>query len=196
MTDLDCVLFVIKQSSDGLSRQSVMESLITSDKANYQRPWPIICRDRKELLLDRKKAVEASAHWKVPLISPMLQYLARSSADFHGLYEELNQRGVPLRVLRFGRKSLDSRNMGNLVLSDFTLAYAEFESDLARERTFNASLAAKNSDKTGKPPIADEIREAIQKEHASGRYSADQIAERHGIGRSTVFKIVKESKRD
>jgi hypothetical protein len=195
MTDFDCVLFFVEQTSDGPSRRNAIESLIASDRANYQRPWLISCHDRKAIPLDRKKAVEAAAHWKVPLISPMLQYLARSSADLHGLFEELDQRGVPLRVLRFGRKSLDSRNLDNLSLIDFTLAYAEFESDLARERTFNASLAAKNADKSGKSPIKDEIREAVQKEHASGLYSADQIAERHSIGRSTVFKIVKESKR-
>jgi Resolvase, N terminal domain len=195
MTDFDCILFVIEQTSDGPSRRSAMESLIALDKTNYQRPWRINCKDRKALLLDRKGAIEASALWKVPLVSPMLQYLARSAADLYGLYDELNQRGVPLRVLRFGRKSLDSRNLGNLALTDFVLAYAELESDLARERTFSASLAAKNSDKSGKPPIADEIKEAVQKEHASCRYTADQIAERHGIGRSTVFKIVKESKR-
>ena len=52
---------------------------------------------------------------------------------------------------------------------------------------------AKDKNLSGRPPVEDAIKAKVLSDYQSGTFSARQIAERHGLGRSTVFKIVKEA---
>jgi hypothetical protein len=182
------------ESSDGSSRRNAIDEAKLRGLKGYLDPYNIIFSDLRHFIHKRKEAVEACKLWRVPLITPMLQYAARSSRDLYSLYDELSREKLRFIVLRFGRKSLDSVDMSNLTLSDIIEAFAEFESDLARERTFKATNASKDAVNTGKPPVKDEIKDAVVQAHASGLYSAKQLAKRHDLGLSTIYRIVKEAK--
>jgi DNA invertase Pin-like site-specific DNA recombinase len=176
------------------TRQRV-ESLIAADaKANGITQKPIRCFEQQSFQHDQERAVK-SASSNFAVVVPSLPHFAKSLKDLANRFEEMQKRNVALRVLEFLGEPFDSRNVSSSDMVRIFWAMAEFESDLARVRTHKAVQEAKNQGLSGRPSIAQNIKSIVLTDYNSGSFSVPQIAERHGIGRSTVFKIVKESKR-
>lgn len=155
------------------------ETLVVRETANPKDVWQ-----------DRKRAI-AYCNDGDTFVVAKLEYLARSLRDLAQVVEELTKRGAQLRVLSFFGGQFDSHDLQSVGLSNLIWGMAEFDSDKARSRNAIAVEEAKKSGDSGRPPIEKRIKKKVSEDYHNG-FTGEQIAQRNGIGRSTVFKILKE----
>lgn len=123
------------------------------------------------------------------LVVTKLDRLARSISDARNIAEELTEREVKLS---FAGQVYDPRDpMGKLVFNMMAI-FAEFESDLIRQRTREGmQIAKKNGRLRGKPPKLSAKQQAqLVKLYDSGEYSKSELAEMFGVARSTIARTV------
>jgi DNA invertase Pin-like site-specific DNA recombinase len=120
-----------------------------------------------------------------------LDRLARSLQDLLTLVAELDALGVRLVVLD-GPGAMDTATpQGKLVVSVLG-AMAEFEAALARERTLAGLRAARARGATfGRPPVMDARTAARCRRLAKSGYSLREIADRVGVSRMTVQRVLR-----
>lgn len=117
-----------------------------------------------------------------------LDRLGRSLQDLISIVTELEQRGILFESIT--EKIETNSTTGKLVFHLFA-ALAEFERNLIRERTQSGLIAARaRGRKGGRPPKLDDkkIRE-IKRLMADPSIPVNQIAERYGVSRATIYKV-------
>ncbi len=123
------------------------------------------------------------------LVVTRLDRLARSVADLVTITNALRRKKVGLRILSM---NLDTTTPTGKLLLNLVGCIAEFERELMLERQREGIAKAKGEGKyKGRAPTARAKTPEILRLAAQGR-TADQIAEELGIGRSSVFAILKE----
>ncbi|MGB0906059.1 MAG: recombinase family protein [Maricaulaceae bacterium] len=117
-----------------------------------------------------------------------LDRLGRDTADMIGLIKDFDKIGVAIRFLDDGIST--EGTMGKMVVTILS-AVAQAERQRILERTNEGRLEAKaNGVRFGRKRTVD--RERVRKLSESG-LGAATIAKELGIGRSTIYKILKES---
>jgi len=124
------------------------------------------------------------------LVVTRLDRLARSTSHLLALVEELDRKGVSLRILDFGGGEVDTRSPSGRMLLTVFAAMAQFEREIMLQRQREGIAAAKVEGKyKGRAPTArrkaDEVRRL--KETGAG---ASAIAKELGIGRASVYRIL------
>ena len=120
------------------------------------------------------------------LVVTRLDRLARSVADLANIVAELEAKGAKLRILN---AALDTSTASGKAFLGMLGVFAEFETNLRRERQMDGIVKAKKAGvyKGRKPQIdADQVR-ALR---ADGVGPAE-IARRLGIGRASVYRVLK-----
>ena len=114
-----------------------------------------------------------------------LDRLARSMTDLRKIVDTLTEKGVGLRVLQQG--AIDTtRSEGRLMLN-MLASFAEFETDLRKERQADGIAKAKAEGKYhGRPATIDGARIAELEKEGLG---ASAIAKKLGIGRASVYRV-------
>ncbi len=123
-----------------------------------------------------------------------LDRLARSVRAGVELVTELADRGVTVHVLNMGK--LDGSASGKLLMT-VMLAFAEFERDMIVERTTEGRELAKLRDpdwQTGRPRRELPDWDAVYARQQSGEITVEQGCRMLGIGRSTWYNRVRESR--
>jgi DNA invertase Pin-like site-specific DNA recombinase len=122
------------------------------------------------------------------VVAVKLDRLARSVRHLTALAAELDALGVALVVLD---QSIDTSTPTGRLLFHVLGSIAEFERDLIRERTHaGLALARKRGKRFGRPPATDAKQRArIVRLQQSG-HSLRAIAERVGVGRGTVERVL------
>lgn len=116
-----------------------------------------------------------------------LDRLGRNTADMVQLIDEFDKAGIAVRFLDDGIST--EGTMGKMVVTILT-AVAQAERSRILERTHEGRVEAKAKGvKLGRKRTID--REQVSKLHISG-IGATKIANKVGIGRSTVYKLLKE----
>lgn len=116
-----------------------------------------------------------------------LDRLGRDTADMIQLIKEFDEMGVSIRFLDDGIST--EGTMGKMVVT-ILAAVAQAERHRILERTNEGRIEAKSKGiKFGRKPTID--RKNIAALRASG-IGATDIAKQSGIGRSTVYKLLKE----
>jgi DNA invertase Pin-like site-specific DNA recombinase len=140
--------------------------------------------DRKGLHLLRIKVEEGDV-----LLVTKLDRLGRDTADMVQLIKEFDDMGVAIRFLDDGIST--EGTMGKMVVTILS-AVAQAERQRILERTNEGRIEAKfKGVKFGRKPIID--KNEVIKLHKTG-IGATKIARKMDIGRSTVYKILKEEK--
>jgi DNA invertase Pin-like site-specific DNA recombinase len=119
------------------------------------------------------------------LVVTRIDRLARSMKDLQDIVHELKQRGVALRATE---QPVDTSTAAGKAFLDMLGVFAEFETNLRRERQAEGIAAARAAGvyKGRKPSIdADAVRAM-----ASEGKGASEIARRLGIGRASVYRLV------
>jgi DNA invertase Pin-like site-specific DNA recombinase len=114
--------------------------------------------------------------------------LARSVYDLQGLVRELSAKGVTLRATE---QPIDTGTAAGKCFLDMLGVFAEFETNLRKERQMEgiAKAKARGVYKGRKPSIdADEVRSL-----KSGGMGATAIATELGIGRASVYRILADA---
>lgn len=123
------------------------------------------------------------------LIVTKLDRLARSVADLVAITETLRTKGVGLRILSM---NLDTATPTGKLMLNLLGSIAEFERELMLERQREGIAKAKAEGKyKGRAPTARAKAEDVLRLKAGGM-TADAIAAKLGIGRASVFRILKE----
>ncbi|MFV1530359.1 MULTISPECIES: recombinase family protein [unclassified Phaeobacter] len=128
---------------------------------------------------------------KDTLVVTKLDRLARSTQHLLKIVDELEAKGVALRILDFGGAEVDTQSpSGKLMLTMFA-AMAQFEREMMLERQREGIAKAKLAGKyKGRTPVPKEKVEQACQLRSQGMKVAD-IAKRLSIGRATVYRVLK-----
>lgn len=123
------------------------------------------------------------------LVVTKLDRLGRSAADLRSIIDELFDRGVGLNV--GGSVQDPSTPLGRMFLSTLAM-FAEFESDLIRQRTRDGMAMAKAAGRLrGRDPKLNARQRAhLYELHIAGAHSARDLADLFGISRATVYRTI------
>lgn len=123
------------------------------------------------------------------LVVTKLDRLARSISDLVKIRERLETKGVALVVLAL---NLDTSTPTGKLMVNLLGSIAEFERELMLERQREGITSAKAAGRyKGRVPTAQRQAEKIIALKAQG-YTVPQIVRETGVGRSSVFNILKE----
>lgn len=118
-----------------------------------------------------------------------LDRLARSTKELYQLTDEMAKRQVDFVSIH---DSFDTTTPTGRAMFGMLAVFAEFERDIIQQRTKAGLEAARKRGRIGgRPAIDADTKRRIVKLFNSGE-SASDIAKEYGIGRSTVYKILKE----
>lgn len=160
-----------------LEEAGVQTHRIFSDKATGSNS------DRNGLQMLRLKVERGDV-----VLVKKLDRLGRDTADMIQLIKEFDTMGVSLRFLDDGIST--EGTMGKMIVTILT-AVAQAERERILERTNEGRTEAKlNGIKFGRKRKIN--REQITGLYASG-VSATKIAKEQGVGRSTIYKLLKEA---
>ncbi len=120
------------------------------------------------------------------LVVTRIDRLARSMKDLQDIVHELKARGV---VLRATEQPIDTCTAAGKAFLDMLGVFAEFESNLRRERQLEGIAAAKARGvyKGRKPRIDLASIQALRDQEKLG---PSAIAKRLGIGRASVYRLL------
>jgi DNA invertase Pin-like site-specific DNA recombinase len=118
--------------------------------------------------------------------------LARSVADLLGIVERLDAKGVALHVMSMGGAALDTGEPTGRMMLTVLGAVAEFERTLMLERQREGIAKAKAEGRyKGRKPTARAKAEEVRRLRAQA-VRPTEIAKRLGIGRASVYRVLKE----
>lgn len=119
------------------------------------------------------------------LLVTRIDRLARSVGDLQDIVRLLRERGAFLRATE---QPIDTGTAAGKAFLDMLGVFAEFETNLRRERQAEGIAKAKAEGRyKGRPPSIDAAR--IVAEKAAG-IGATEIARRLGIGRASVYRVL------
>lgn len=123
------------------------------------------------------------------LVITRLDRLARSITDLRQIVDRLTAKGVGFRALQ--QHGMDTTSSEGRLLLNILGSFAEFEADIRKERQADGIAKAKAEGVyKGRPATID--AEAVAKLKTEGVGPAE-IARRLGIGRASVYRILKDT---
>jgi DNA invertase Pin-like site-specific DNA recombinase len=114
--------------------------------------------------------------------------LARSIGDLQDIVRELRAKGAKLKATE---QPIDTSTPAGKAFLDMLGVFAEFETNLRRERQMEGIAAAKAKGVYKGRPASIEA-EAVAKLKAEG-LGATEIAKRLGIGRASVYRVLSDA---
>lgn len=123
------------------------------------------------------------------LVVTKLDRLARSVAHLVELLAEVEKKGASLRILDMG---IDTGTPNGRLMLNLLGSIAQFEREIMLERQREGIAKAKAAGKyKGRKPTAKAKAKEVLELHAEG-VGATEIARKLGIGRASVYRVLKE----
>ena len=124
------------------------------------------------------------------LVVTRLDRLARSTSHLLSLVEQLDGKGVGLRILDFGGGEVDTKSPSGRMLLTVFAAMAQFEREVMLQRQREGILSAKAAGKyKGRAPTARQKGTDVFAMKKAG-VGASAIARELGISRASVYRIL------
>ncbi len=124
------------------------------------------------------------------LVVTKLDRLARSVTHLHEVLQTLAVKGANLNILALG---LDTSTPTGKLMLNLMGSIAEFEREIMLERQREGIAKAKAEGKyKGRKPTAMAKADEVKKLHGEG-VGATEIAQRLGIGRASVYRVLQSS---
>ena len=122
------------------------------------------------------------------LVVTRIDRLARSIGDLQDIVRGLKAKGVTLRATE---QPIDTGTAAGKAFLDMLGVFAEFETNLRKERQLEGIAKAKSEGRyKGRPPSIDTAKVRALQAEGMG---ATAIAERMGIGRASVYRTMDRS---
>lgn len=136
-----------------------------------------------------QRAIEFSREGDV-LVITKLDRLARSMGDLWAIVRQLEAKGVAFKVL--DQEGMDTSSATGKLLFNILGSIAEFERDLINARTAEGREGAKQRGvKFGrKPSLSPEQVLLLKQDAVDGILSKDALAQKYGISRNTVYRLI------
>ena len=120
------------------------------------------------------------------LVVTRIDRLARSIKDLQDIVYTLKEQGVTLKAIE---QPIDTRSAAGKAFLDMLGVFAEFETNLRRERQLEGIAAAKSRGVyRGRKPSVNTAE--IQRLRLEDKLGATEIARRLGVGRATVYRAL------
>ena len=120
------------------------------------------------------------------LVVTRIDRLARSIKDLQDIVYTLKEQGVTLKAIE---RPIDTRSAAGKAFLDMLGVFAEFETNLRRERQIEGITAAKSRGVyRGRKPSVDTAE--ILRLRLEDKLGATEIARRLGVGRATVYRAL------
>ncbi|MCD2448909.1 recombinase family protein [Methylicorpusculum oleiharenae] len=120
------------------------------------------------------------------LVVTRIDRLARSIKDLQDIVYTLKEQGVTLKATE---QPIDTRSAAGKAFLDMLGVFAEFETNLRRERQLEGIAAAKSRGVyRGRKPSVNTAE--IQRLRLEDKLGATEIARRLGVGRATVYRAL------
>lgn len=121
------------------------------------------------------------------LVVTRIDRLARSIGDLQIIISELKAKGASLRCIE---QPVDTSTSAGKAFFDMLGVFAEFETNLRRERQMEGIAKAKAEGRyTGRQPTAQAKKDDICRLHDEG-ISASEIARKTGVSLSSVYRAL------
>ena len=144
--------------------------------------------DRKELSILLQFLREGDC-----LVVTRIDRLARSVKHLQDIVHQLKERGVSLRATE---QQVDTSTAAGKAFFDMLGVFAEFETNLRRERQAEGIAKAKlNGVYKGRKPTAQEKSDEVLQLIGEG-LKRQEVADQLGIGIASVYRILKNNKAD
>ena len=125
------------------------------------------------------------------LVITKIDRLARSARDLHNIVHDLEQRNISLLVLD---QSIDTSTPHGKAFLGMMATFAEFETNIRKERQFEGIAAAKAKGKyNGRKPTAQNKASEIMAMVGQGM-TKPAIAEQVGVSVASVYNVIKKAK--
>lgn len=125
------------------------------------------------------------------LVVTRIDRLARSIKDLQDIVFTLKERGVTLKATE---QPIDTRNAAGKAFLDMLGVFAEFETNLRRERQLEGIAAAKTRGVyRGRKPSVDPAE--VYRLRIEEKLVATEIARRLGVGRASVYRALAHHER-
>lgn len=142
--------------------------------------------NRPELLYAMKAATKGDL-----FVVYKLDRLARSTKELYLLTEQLQEKQVEFVSIN---DLFDTSTPTGKAMFGMLAVFAEFERDIIQQRTkAGLEVARKRGRRGGRPPIDNKVKKGVFALFEAGE-SATDVAKEYGIGRATVYKIIREVK--
>src|SRR5699024_514935 len=126
------------------------------------------------------------------LVITKLDRLGRTTKQLIELSLYLDNENINLQIIDMDISTKDA--MGKMFFTMMS-AFAELEANLLSERTKKGLDSARARGRVGgRPAISDKKKEMIKSLYNSRHYSGEEITKMFGVPRSTIYKVVNESK--
>ena len=173
----------------GYARVSTTDQDLTPQRSALKGAGCTVIRDEKASGTSRKgrSELETLMDFLRPgdtLVVTRIDRLARSMRDLQNLVYELREKGAHLKATE---QPVDTSTAAGKAFLDMLGVFAEFETNLRRERQLEGIAAAKAKGVyKGRPKSIDvgEVKSLL----ASG-FGPTAVAKRLGIGRASVYRI-------
>lgn len=124
------------------------------------------------------------------LVVTKMDRLARSIVKLLELVEDLNKRGVNLRILNMGGDVVDTKSATGRLMLSMLASFAQFEREIMLERQKEGILKARIGGKyRGRAPTAKAHAAEVVAMQAKG-WAIARIAREVGISRASVYRIL------
>jgi DNA invertase Pin-like site-specific DNA recombinase len=175
----------------GYARASTLEQDVTIQEEALRRAGCDIIRSEKVSGGSRAGRLELALLLQFlrrgdALVVTRVDRLARSIKDLQDIVHELRGAGVTLRATE---QPIDTSTAAGKAFFDMLGVFAEFETNLRRERQMEGIAQAKSKGVyTGRKPSIDPAE--VLRLRTEEKLGATAIAERLGIGRASVYRVL------
>ena len=175
----------------GYARASTLEQDVTIQEEALRRAGCEIIRSEKVSGGSRAGRSELALLLQFlrrgdTLMVTRVDRLARSIKDLQDIVHELRAAGVTLRATE---QPIDTSTAAGKAFLDMLGVFAEFETNLRRERQMEGIAQAKSKGVyTGRKPSIDPAE--VRRLRTEEKLGATAIAERLGIGRASVYRVL------
>lgn len=144
---------------------------------------------RKEKRVELEHAMKAATKGDLFVVYK-LDRLARSTKELYKLTGDLTEKGVEFVSIN---DIFDTTTPTGKAMFGMLAVFAEFERDIIQQRTRAGLESARKRGRIGgRPAIDEKTKKRVRALFETGE-SATDIAKEYGIGRATVYKIIKNN---
>jgi DNA invertase Pin-like site-specific DNA recombinase len=174
----------------GYARVSTIDQDLSIQRAALKAAGCTVIRAEKASGTSRKGRSELETMLQFlrsgdTLVVTRIDRLARSLRDLQNIVHDLRERGVHLKATE---QPVDTSTAAGKAFLDMLGVFAEFETNLRRERQMEGIAAAKERGVyKGRPATID--ADKVRRLKADG-LGATEIAKQLGIGRASVYRVL------